>query len=168
MRVNDLCRPIMLVLCAALITAACGGPNNTSPDSASSGDAPPELTDELIRERLVGSAVWEVPDASGIGRPITWHFIQSEPKDVVIVDRQVNGNDATVTLDIRTTSSPRSREKRYLEGRLRTEWHLRRGMVLRRWEIVGTENISMTYKNLPSSTPEPKGSPDNETEKPQQ
>jgi hypothetical protein len=65
------------------------------------------------------------------------------------VEKQVNGNGATIVLDITTTSSPGTRNPRQLAGQIRTEWKLRTGWVLRQWEIVKTENISMKYKNLP-------------------
>ena len=150
MRVSDLKLRLCLVGFLTLFALACGGPagNESSPNA--SGDGPPGLTEDMIRERLNGSWINDVPERDGAGEPITWRFFESEPKEIVIVDKQVNGTSATVVLDIRTTSSPRSREKRYLEGKLRVDWELRRGLVLRQWEVVGTENISLKYKNLPN------------------
>jgi hypothetical protein len=66
------------------------------------------------------------------------------------VDKQIEGSRATVLLDIKTRSAPRARSQRYLAGQIRTEWALKTGWVLRKWEIVDTENISMKYKNLPN------------------
>jgi hypothetical protein len=40
------------------------------------------------------------------------------------------------------------RNPRSLAGQIRTEWELKTGWALRKWEIVETENISMKYKNL--------------------
>jgi hypothetical protein len=66
-----------------------------------------------------------------------------------VVEKHVEGRHATIVLDIKTSSAPRARNQRYLAGQIRTEWELQTGWVLRRWEIVETENISMKYKDLP-------------------
>lgn len=114
----------------------------------------PELNDEVIRQRINGSRVFEVPPESGTGGPISWGFDEDEPKEIAVIDKQVNGIRATIVLDIKTQSSPRANSLRYLAGQIRTEWELRTGLVLRRWEIVRTENISMKYKDLPKPTPQ--------------
>ena len=132
---------------SALLLACSGSGGGVSYGSASTD--PPELTDEIIRERINDAAVWDIPEENGSSHPITWRFFQNEPKEITVVEKQVEGVRATIILDIITTSSPRSREQRYLAGQIRTEWELRTGWVLRQWEIVKTENISMKYKNLP-------------------
>jgi hypothetical protein len=132
----------------ALSLNGCGGPA-TDEAAYDTGEALPELTDEIIRERLNGVRIGPIPEESGASEPISWRFFSDEPKDVTIVEKNVEGGSATVVVDIKTTSSPRSREPRQLAGRVKLEWLLRSGMVLRRWEVVGTENISVKYKNLP-------------------
>jgi hypothetical protein len=113
----------------------------------------PEITQELIDERINDAWVRDVPEETGIAPPISWNFDRDEPKTVTVVNKQVNGTSATIVLDITTESSPRARAKRRLAGQIRTEWALRTGWVLRKWEIVDTENVSMKYKDLPSATP---------------
>lgn len=161
MRVNSRCSSIRarMLLCGAifglaLLSLACGGPSSAdNPDGSAEGI--PQLTDEVIRERLIGVRFGPVPEESGASEPISWRFFPDEPKEIGIVEKNIQGNTATVLLDIKTTSGPRTREPRQLAGQIRVEWRLESGVVLRRWEVVGTENISVKYKNLPklSSTP---------------
>jgi hypothetical protein len=139
-----------LVLLLAL-SFACGSTPSSPVDGAStsgSGDVP-ELTDEMIRERINFAYVRKIPKEDGEGDPMNWRFIPGEPKEITIVDKKVEGDHATVILDIKTSSGPRATGPRSLAGQVRTEWQLRTGWVLRQWEIVDTENISMKYKNLP-------------------
>ena len=164
MRVNDVSQRWtlisgLLILLLLVCSIGCGPPstqNGGQPDTASSGEIP-ELTDELIRRRIIGRRVYEVMPESGTGEPIPWSFDEDEPKEITIVDKQVNGDSATVVLDIKTQSNPRARNLRALAGQFRTDWRLETGWVLRRWEIVNTENISMKYRDLPkpSQTPPP-------------
>lgn len=154
MRVSDLSLPLCLVGFFALFALACGGPAVSNSPSAS-GEQPPELTDDLIRERINGMRVEDIPEDGGSGEPIGWRFYDDEPKEINIVEKQINGTSATVVLDIQTTSSPRSREKKYLAGHIRVHLELQRGMVLRRWEVIDTENLTMKYKKLPPSSPQP-------------
>jgi len=111
----------------------------------------PELTEEVIRERIHETWVREVPSENVNSAPISWGFSRDEPKEITVVEKNVEGTRATIVLDIKTGSSPRARNQRYLAGQIRTEWELRTGWVLRRWEIVDTENISMKYRDLPKS-----------------
>ena len=124
------------------------GDGKQSSSASASGDSL-ELSDEVIHERINEAWITEVPEENGAAEPISWRFIASEPKEITIVDKQLEATRATIVLDIKTTSSPRSREQRYLAGQIRTEWELRTGWVLRQWEIVRAENISMKYRNLP-------------------
>jgi hypothetical protein len=137
------------LLFIVLLVSSCAP---SSPQLDSSG-APstdvPELTDDVIRERINNAWIREVPAENSNAEPISWAFAPDEPKEIAVVDKKVDGNHATIVLDIKTGSSDRSRRKRYLAGQVRTEWELRTGWVMRRWEIVGTENISMKYKDLP-------------------
>ena len=117
--------------------------------SASESNGLPELTDEMIRQRINDAFVREVPEENGAAEPISWSFDEEEPKEVSVIKKQMDGERATILLDIKTRSALEMRNPRYLEGQIRTEWVLKTGWALRKWEIVGTENISMKYKNLP-------------------
>jgi hypothetical protein len=145
----------MGIFASALLIAGsfgCGPPSQSDGSqgqtASGSGDLP-EITDETILERLNQAQVRDVPEENGSGEPISWRFFREEPKEVTVVEKQMNGARATIVLDIKTRSTPRARDPRELAGQIRTEWELRTGWVLRRWEIVRTENISMKYKNLP-------------------
>ena len=159
MRVNDVTERLGSVVLVLLIacTIACGPP--ASQNGAQAGDPAggeiPELTDEIIRRRINDTRVYDVMPESGTGEPIPWGFDEDEPKEIAIVEKQIDGNSATVVLDIKTQSSPRARVHRELSGRIRTHWRLESGFVLRRWEIVNTENISMKYRDLPKQSPTP-------------
>jgi hypothetical protein len=146
---------LSLLLAAALVLA-CGGPPPSS-ERAASGEIP-EITDELIYERINDAWVRDVPpeDLASPGNtaprePIFWNFDHDEPKEITVVDKQQNGTHATIVLDIKTSTSPRAKVNRQLAGQIKTEWELRTGWVLRRWEIAHTENISMKYKDLPKA-----------------
>lgn len=117
--------------------------------SASAPNDLPEITDEMIREEINDAYVREVPEESGAGAPISWRFDEDEPKEFAVVEKQIEGERATMIIDIKTTSAPGARSPRYLAGRIRTKWELQTGWALRKWEIVETENISMKYKNFP-------------------
>ena len=140
-----------LLLASAL---GCGpSPSRGSDPSGTSGGIP-ELTDAVISERINGERIWDVPEESGNGQPIVWNFDHDEPKEITVVEKQVDGTKATIVLDIKTRSSPRTRSPRFLAGQVRTQWELKTGWVLRRWEITEIENISMKYKNSPPPSPE--------------
>jgi hypothetical protein len=133
-----------------VLACSCAPSSNPTDGTQSSGSTDrPELSDEVIRERINEAGIWNVPNESGTGEPIYWNFDEDEPKEIVIVEKKVEDTNATIVLDIRTGSSARSRNKIYLTGQIRTEWELQTGWVLRRWEIVRTENISMKYRDLP-------------------
>lgn len=117
---------------------AASGPNNL-----------PELTEEVIRERINDAFVREVPEERGTADPISWSFDEDEPKEIAVVEKKMEGARATIILDIKTRSASYVRNPRSLAGQIRTEWELKTGWVLRKWEIVRTENISMKYQNLP-------------------
>jgi len=123
------------------------GKQNGSASSASNDLL--EITDETLREEINDAYVREVPEENGAGEPINWSFDEEEPKEFTVVEKQIEGERATIIIDIKTTSAPGARTPRQLAGQIRTKWELQTGWVLRRWEIVETENISMKYKNLP-------------------
>ncbi len=138
------------------VSLGCGPPSSGGAGTqAGSSDEIPEITDEIINERINTTWLREVPEENGAAEPIHWGFRQSEPKEIAVIEKQMDGTRATITLDIKTRSSPRSREQRQLAGRLRTEWELQTGWALRTWEIVNAENISVKYRNLPKPSPQP-------------
>ena len=137
----------------ALLLACSSGcaPSSSSqqnPSDSASNDLP-ELTEEIIREQINDAGVWEVPEENGAAEPISWRFDEDEPKEIIVVEKQMDGARATIVLDIKTRSALNMRNPRSLAGQIRTEWELKTGWALRTWEIVRTENISMKYKNLP-------------------
>ena len=157
LRINPARRTFLLATLlglALLLAGASGCAPSASPGggqgaSDSASNAMPELNDEVIRQRINGTRVWEVPEENGAGDPIVWNFGEDEPKEITVVEKQIDGTRATIVLDIKTGSAPNRRNPRALAGRIRTEWELKSGWALRSWEITGTENISMKYKNLP-------------------
>ncbi len=124
------------------------GDGSRNPSAPGSNDLP-ELTEELIHERINETWVRKVPEENGSADPISWSFDEEEPKEIAVVEKQMEGTRATIVLEIKTRSAPHMRNPRHLAGQIRTKWELKTGWALRRWEIVETENISMKYKNLP-------------------
>ena len=145
---------VLLLFCSFSCNSSVSEGNSTQIQPESGSTTPPEITDELIHERINDAWIREVPEESGIAAPISWNFDRDEPKEITVVEKKLDGTRATIVLDIKTGSSPRARAKRQLAGQIRTEWELRTGWVLRRWEITDTENISMKYKDLPKPTEE--------------
>lgn len=119
----------------------------------------PELSKAVIDERINDARVYDVAPENGTGDTIAWSFDEDEPKEITVVDQELNGESATIVLDIKTSSAPYARVQRHLAGQIRTFWKLRTGWVLRRWEIVNTENISMKYRDLPKPLPSNAGGP---------
>lgn len=141
---------ILLLACSfgcAPSSSPGGGEQSGSASSNGSNDSL-ELTDEIIRERINGARVRQIPEENAAAEPISWSFYEEEPKEISVVEKQIEATRATLLLDIKTKSAPDARNQRYLAGQIRTEWELQTGWVLRRWEIVRTENVSMKYKNL--------------------
>lgn len=123
------------------------GDGSQSPPSSASNELP-EITDETLREEINDVYIKEVPEENGAGVPISWRIDEDEPKEFTIVEKQMEGDRATIVLDIKTQTAPGAREPKYLAGQIRTKWELQTGWALRTWEIVETENISLKYKNL--------------------
>ena len=141
---------LTLLLACSVGCAPSSSQSDGRQDSSKSGTSEiPEITEESIYERINDAGLREVAEENGAAEPISWNFDENEPKEIVIVEKHMEGGRATIILDIKTSSSPRAREPRYLAGHIRTEWELRTGWVLRQWEIANTENISMKYRNLP-------------------
>ncbi len=139
----------LLLACSFGCAPASSPSDGKQNPSASASNDLPEITDETLREEINDAYVREVPEENGAGEPISWRFDEEEPKEFTVVEKQVEGERATIIIDIKTSSAPGARSPRYLAGQIRTKWELQTGWVLRKWEIVETENISMKYKNLP-------------------
>ena len=105
----------------------------------------------MIRERINDAYIRKIPEENGNGEPISWTFVEEEPKEIKVVEKKVEGDRATIILDVKTVSS---RDRAHGDAAAvprRTnshQWELRTGWVLRKWEIVNTENISMKYRDL--------------------
>jgi hypothetical protein len=159
LRVRNMARATFLVSSffglALLLACSLGcAPSSSQGDGKQSGPASasndiPEITDEKIQEEINDAYVREVPEENGTGEPISWRFDEDEPKELTVVEKQIEGDRATITIDIKTSSAPGARSPRHLAGRIQTKWELQTGWAMRTWEIVDTENISMKYKNLP-------------------
>jgi hypothetical protein len=142
-------------LLACSFSCAPSSPQGNGKQSGSASSASndiPEITDEKIRQEINDVYIREVPEESGTGEPISWRIDYDEPKEFTIVEKQLEGDRASMVIDIKTQSAPGARNPRYLAGQIRTKWELETGWALRTWEIVETENISMKYKNLPKPT----------------
>ena len=124
------------------------GDGKQSSTESTSGDMP-ELTEDIIRERINDAWVGDVPEENGAAEPINWSFDENEPKEIAVVEKQTSGVRATIVLDIKTRSAKHVRNPRELAGQIRTEWELKTGWALRKWEIIDTDNISMKYRNIP-------------------
>jgi hypothetical protein len=146
-------RSLILFLLVTVLLTGCGGPP-TSSDGSASGELP-EITDELIYERINDAWIRDVPPEEAQNKePIFWNFDHDEPKEISVIEKKQDGTRATIVLDIKTGSAPRARVKRQLAGQIKTQWELRTGWALRRWEIVDSENISMKYKDIPKQLPD--------------
>ncbi|HVE59756.1 MAG TPA: hypothetical protein VNB22_23290 [Pyrinomonadaceae bacterium] len=152
-RVRNLPRTKFLLLSFLGLALLLAGSSGCAPSNGNSSDSVtndlPELTEEIIRERINDAAIWDVPEANGAAEPIGWRFGEDEPKEITVVEKQMEGTRATIVLDIKTRTAPNRRNLRELAGQIRTKWELKTGWALRRWEIVEIENISMKYKDLP-------------------
>ncbi len=140
---------LLLVCSFGCAPSSSQGDGKQSGSASSASNDLPEITDETLRDEINDVYIREVPEENGAGEPISWRIDQNEPKEFTVVDKQIEGDRATIIIDIKTQSAARSRSPRYLAGQIRTKWELQTGWVLRKWEIVETENISMKYKNLP-------------------
>jgi hypothetical protein len=158
-QVRKLPRRVFLLsgfLALALLLAGSFGcaPSSQQSDGKQSGSSSasknlPEITEETLRNEINDVYIREVPEENGTSEPISWRIDENEPKEFTVVEKQMEGDRATIVLDIKTSSAPGARSPRHLAGQIRTKWELQTGWALRKWEIVETENISMKYKNLP-------------------
>ncbi len=131
---------LLLSLLSALLGACEGGPP--------AEDRRPEITLEKIREGINGQRV-TVPAEDGASEPSSWRFFPDEPKEIEIVEKQLSGDKAALVIDMKTRTSPLTEQRgitKKLAGRLRLHYELQSGFALRKWEIVGIENISFAYQ----------------------
>ena len=73
------------------------GDGNQSGSASVSNDLP-ELTEEMIHERINDAGVREVPEENGAAEPISWSFDEEEPKEITVVEKQMEGERATIVL----------------------------------------------------------------------
>ena len=139
----------LLLVCSFGCAPSCSQGDGRQNPSVSGASDSPELTEDVIRERINYTRVRQIPEENGTAEPISWSFFEEEPKEISVVEKQIEGERATIVLDIKTRSTPNARNPRSVAGQIRTEWRLKTGWVMRKWEIVNTENISMKFKNLP-------------------
>lgn len=111
-------------------------------------DRRPDITVETILEDLNGQRV-DVRSEDGTSEPSSWRFFLNEPKEIKILEKQLAGDKAILVIDLRTSTSPRAEQqgiKKKLAGKLRLHYELKSYFVVRKWEIVGMENISFAYQ----------------------
>ena len=131
---------LLLVLLPALVGACKAGP---PPE-----DRRPDITVETILEDLNRQRI-NVPAEDGASEPSSWRFFPSEPKEIEILEKQLAGDKAILVIELQTRTSPRAEQqgiKKRLAGRLRLHYELKSYFVVRKWEIVGMENISFSYQ----------------------
>ena len=134
-----------LSLLLLLLLSALAGACKTGPPPE---DRRPDITVETILEDLNRQQV-HVPAEDGTAQPSMWRFFPNEPKEVVILEKQLAGDKAILVIDLRTGTSRRAEQqgiKKKLAGKLRLHYELRSYYVVRKWEIVGMENISFAYQ----------------------
>jgi hypothetical protein len=120
---------------------------------ACGGDPPvederPEITVEKIREDLNGERV-RVPAEDGGSEPSSWRFFPAEPKEIEIVEKQQDGDRATIVISLRTRTSPRAEQQgitKMLAGNLRLHYELNTYVAVRKWDIVRIENLTFAYQ----------------------
>lgn len=150
----------LLVCCAAAFAAACGGGGqNSSPALSATPEQRPELTPEVVRKAINGSWIEGVPAADGKDKPENWGFGYNEKKEIEIVEHKVDGDRATVVVNMKTRSNPRERRQLSLEGQLRFHLELETEFIFREWDVSEVENISFKYTRLAPPSPAPGGSP---------
>lgn len=137
---------LSFVLLVLMSSSACTSSSNVN--SQVTADKRPELTEEKIRETVNDARVRNIPEKDGTSKPISWSFESDEPKEFKAIEIQKNGDDkATVVIDIATRSAADAKNPQELSGKVRLHYELERGWVLRQWQVVKAENISMTYRN---------------------
>ena len=149
-----------LLLCAAAcVFSGCGGGQGSSggPALSATPEQRPELSPASIREDINGEWVRLMP-ADGKSEPRNWVFDEDEPKEIEVVEQQIETDKATFLVNMKTRSVGRARNPISIEGQLRLHYRLESGLILRQWEIVAIDNISFKYTKLdPPPGPSPAG-----------
>jgi hypothetical protein len=148
----------LLLLALAGFAAGCGGGNSAGgPTLSATPERRPELDLETVKRAVNGSWVEDVPAADGKGKPQDWRFFYNEPKEMEIVEQKVEGDAATVVVNMKTRSAPRSPVQMSLEGQLRLHMRLETEVFIREWDVVEVENISFKYTMQQPPLPPPGG-----------
>jgi hypothetical protein len=148
---------VLLLLSVLIYTVACAPAPRTDANrqaSTEASDGRPEITEEKIRENIIGRTVENVLEENNASRPIAWSFEPDEPKEFTVLEKQMNGDRATIVIDMKTRSAPGASNPRQLSGKLKLQYILQTELVLRKWRIVEVENISMKYRNEPKKEAE--------------
>lgn len=150
---------IALLLSALAACAGCGGGNSAGgPTLSATPEKRPDLDLETVRKAINGAWVEDVPAADGKGKPEDWRFYHNEPKEIEIIEQKVEGDTATVVVNMKTRSAPRDRVQKSLEGQLRLHMRLETELFFREWDVAEVENISFKYTMLqPPPSPSPEG-----------
>jgi hypothetical protein len=151
----------LLLSALACCAASCGGEGSGGrPALSATPEQRPELDLETVRKAINGAWVEGVPAADGQGKPQNWGFAHNEPKEIEIVEQKVEGDAATIVVNMKTRSHPRDRRQMSLEGQLRLHLRLETELFFREWDVDDVENISFKYTMLePTPSPSPPGSP---------
>lgn len=138
---------LFLLLFALICSSACSSRSGADTRATSATpEARPQINEEKILRHLIGERVRNVPDENKAAEPISWSFDDSEPKELIVVEKQMDGDKATVVIDIKTRSKEGVTPPRHLAGRLRLHYELHTDLIFRKWEIVKIDNISMKYR----------------------
>jgi hypothetical protein len=132
---------LLLFLFLSAFASACGGAKPAE-------DKRPDITAEKIRDDLNGERV-RVPAEDGAAEPSSWRFFLNEPKELEILDTQMDGDRATIVVNLRTGTSPRAEQqgiRKKLAGNIRLYYELHTYVAVRRWEIVRIENLTFAYQ----------------------
>ena len=163
---------MLALLAAAASLAACsgrgaGGASSQPPQpSDTPQDNRPDITPETVRERL-GYARVRAPNVENEKETVPWRFSRRELQEVNVVDRKFDGDRAQICVDVKTHSVPGAEKPVSSEGRLRLDFELESGLILRQWELRHIENISFKfrreYKEEPKPSAPPKSDEDDES-----
>ena len=135
-----------LLLLALACGCACSDSQNEGGAFSATPEPRPQINEEKILRHLIGERVRNVPDENNAAEPISWTFDEDEPKELTLVEKQEDGDKATVVIDIKTRSKEGVTPPRQLAGRLRLHYELQTELIFRQWEIVKIDNISMKYR----------------------
>jgi hypothetical protein len=90
----------------------------------------PKITEEQLGKDIVGKNTGE-----GI---LSWQFEKDEPREIKILETHYSGNKATIIIDMKTESAPRSLTHTKMSGRLRLQYE----WIANEWNLVQVENLT--------------------------